>query len=152
MKPVKKNGLAKTRSKTPDIDVVKDENKSNKKRILIIDDERPVRVILKKMFEDKEFHITTASNGKEGMILFREKPFDLVITDIIMPEKEGIEVINELKTDYPDVPIIAISGGGQNAPGHYLEVAKILGADSIFEKPIERKKLLNAVKKNLKLQ
>ena len=152
MEPIEKNMLTKKSSKIPVIEAQKDENKANKKRILIIDDERQIRVILKKMLGDKEFDITTASDGNEGMTLFNEKPFDLVITDLIMPQKEGIEVINELRTDYPDVPIIAISGGGQNAPGHYLEVAKILGANAIFEKPIERKKILNAVKKSLKLQ
>ncbi|MCK5685925.1 response regulator [bacterium] len=152
MEPIDKNNLAKKNNGTPEIETQKDENKADKKRILIIDDERQVRVILKKMLGDKEFDITTASDGNEGMILFNENPFDLVITDIIMPEKEGIEVINELRANYPDVPIIAISGGGQNAPGHYLEVAKILGANAIFEKPIERKKILNAVKKSLKLQ
>ena len=120
-------------------------------RILIIDDEHQVRVMLKKRLERKGFSITTASDGNEGMHLFNKEQFDLVITDIIMPEKEGVEVIQELRKCNHNLPIIAISGGGKIAPEYYLELAKSLGANEIFEKPIDKDKFLNAINKALKI-
>jgi len=79
------------------------------------------------MLEREGFDIIVASNGKEGMKLFEKDPVDLVITDIIMPEKDGIEVILALRKDYPDVPIIAMSGGGIKPPDGYLKMAKLSG-------------------------
>jgi len=122
------------------------------KQILIIDDEPQIRSMLKKMLEQEGFDIIVASDGKEGMKLFEKDPVDLVITEIIMPEKDGIEVIQALRQDYPDVPIIAMSGGGRNPPDGYLKMAKSSGAQATFEKPIEKKELLNAVKKALEFK
>jgi len=93
-------------------------------RILIIDDDAQILKMLRQILEREKYHVTEASNGKEGLRLYRENPADLVITDIIMPEKEGIEIIIELKRDYPDVKIIAISGGGRINPEDYLDIAK----------------------------
>ncbi len=121
------------------------------KQILVIDDEQPIRSLLKIMLEREGFDVITASDGKEGMKLFNEATVDLVITDIVMPEKEGIETILELRKGYPDTPVIAISGGGRNSPESYLNVAKLLGAVAILQKPVEKENLLTAVKKALKL-
>ena len=121
------------------------------KQILIMDDESQIRSMLKKMLEQEGFNVIVASDGKEGMNLFKKEPCDLVITDIIMPGKEGIEIIQALRKEYPDVPIIAMSGGGRNSPDSYLNIAKLMGAHAIFEKPIKKEKLLNAVRKALKL-
>ncbi len=120
------------------------------KQILIIDDESQIRCMLNKMLEKEGFSVITASDGKEGMNLFNKWPADLVITDIIMPDKEGIELIMELR-QHSDVPIIAMSGGGLSSPFEYLELAKLLGANAVFEKPIHRKELLNVVNKALNL-
>ena len=122
------------------------------KRILIIDDEPQIRSMLKKMLEREGFNIIVASDGKEGMKLFEKNPADLVITDIIMPEKEGIEIILALRKDYPDVPIFAMSGCGIKPPDGYLKMAKLSGAQAIFEKPIKKEELLNAVKKALEFK
>jgi len=122
------------------------------KRILIIDDEPQIRLMLKKMLEREGFDIIVASDGKEGMKLFEKDPVDLVITDIIMPEKEGIEVILALRKGYPDVPIIAMSGGGRNPPDGYLKMAKLSGVQATFEKPFKKEELLNAVKKALEFK
>lgn len=119
------------------------------KQILIIDDEPEIRSMLKKMLEREGFDVIVASDGKEGMELFEKNPVDLVITDIIMPEKEGIETIQALKKGYPDIPIIAMSGGGKISPDGYLHMAKLIGAQATFEKPINKKTLLNIVKKTL---
>ena len=116
------------------------------KQILIIDDEPLIGSMLKKVFEREGFNVIVASNGKEGMKLYKEKPPDLVITDLIMPEKEGIEIIMELRKEDPNLPIIAMSGGGLNAPDSYLNIANILGANAIFSKPIKIEELLNIVK------
>ena len=122
------------------------------KQILIIDDEPQIRSMLKKMLEQEGFDIIVASDGKEGMKLFEKDPVDLVITEIIMPEKDGIEVIQALRKDYPDVPIIAMSGGGRNSPDGYLNMEKLLGAQATFEKPINKEELLNTVKKVLEFK
>lgn len=121
------------------------------KQILVIDDEKPIRILLKKMLEREGFEVITASDGKEGMIVFSKTPIDLVITDIIMPEKEGIEIIRELRKGYPDIPVIAISGGGRNTPESYLDVARLLGAVEILQKPIKKETLIIAVYKALSL-
>jgi len=115
------------------------------KQILVIDDEQQIRSLLKKMLEREGFDVITASDGKEGMKLFSNATVDLVITDIVMPEKEGIEIIRELKKEHPGIPVIAISGGGRNSPESYLNVAKLLGAVAILQKPVEKETLMTAV-------
>ncbi|HPG37760.1 MAG TPA: response regulator [bacterium] len=118
-------------------------------RILVIDDEEEVREILKQMLELEGYQVITAGDGNQGLKLFRQNPTDLVITDIIMPEKEGIETIIELRNEFPNVKIISISGGGRISPTDYLTMSKKLGAVKSFTKPFERKKLLKAVEELL---
>jgi len=121
------------------------------KRVLIIDDELMIRSVLKKILEREGFNAITASDGEEGMNLFNKEPADLVITDILMPNKEGTEVIRELKEDYENVPIIAISGGGQISAKTHLDALKLFDIDAVFKKPIEKAEFLTAVKNALKL-
>jgi DNA-binding response OmpR family regulator len=114
-------------------------------KILVLDDEPSILLMIKKMLEKAGYEVIIASNGKEGMRLFdKEKP-DMVITDIIMPEKEGLETIFELRRMYPDLKIIAISGGGRISPDGYLPGAKLLGANMVFQKPLVQKEFLAAV-------
>ena len=101
---------------------------NNKKCIIIIDDDDQIREMLKQMLAREGYEILTASNGKEGIRLYRERQTDLIITDIVMPEKDGLETIMELRKDFPEVKVIAMSGGGRNGPESYLQVAKRLGA------------------------
>src|SRR5210317_1834310 len=105
--------------------------------ILIIDDDNQFRTMLRKMVERNGYEVIEASDGKEGIKLYRKNPTDLIITDLIMPEKDGIETIQELRKDFPDVKIIAISGGGRLGPHDYLHLAKMLGAQRTLTKPIE---------------
>ena len=93
--------------------------------ILVIEDDVQVRTMLRIMLEEAGYEVQEASDGKEGLSLFRQKHFDLIITDIIMPEKDGMETIIEMRHDYPDVKIIAISGGEFIIPDHYLDTAKV---------------------------
>ena len=118
-------------------------------RILVIDDDRQVRTMLRTMLELEGYEVEDAPDGKEGLELFHRKPADLIITDIIMPEKDGMEIIIEMRRELPDVKIIAISGGGHIIPDHYLDSAELFGAVRTFAKPIERKEFLEAVKEIL---
>jgi len=114
-------------------------------KILIIDDEPYILLMLKKMLEKAGYEVDLASNGQEGMELFEKNKVDLVITDIIMPDKEGLEIILEMKKIRPDLKIIAISGGGRISPESYLECASHFGASRIFQKPFKQKELVAAV-------
>ena len=116
------------------------------KRILIIDDEPDILMMLKKMLERAGFEVDIAENGESGMQLFHSQSADLVITDIIMPEKEGLEIIREMKQLKPDLKIIAISGGGRLSADNYLDTAKMFGADRAFQKPFRQAELVAAVK------
>jgi len=114
-------------------------------KILVLDDEPSILLMIKKMLEKAGHEVDTAINGKEGMLLFDKNKPDLVISDIIMPEKEGLETIFELRRMYPDLKIIAISGGGRIGPDGYLPGAKLLGANMVFQKPLDQKEFVNAV-------
>ncbi|MGB2630869.1 MAG: response regulator [Candidatus Omnitrophota bacterium] len=115
-------------------------------RILVIDDNDEFRDIIRRWLEDGGYEVVEAVNGEEGIKRYREKPADIVIADIIMPKKEGIETMMELKRDFPDVKIIAVSGGGVVDPRDYLEGAKLIGgATRTFAKPFKREELLKAI-------
>ena len=118
-------------------------------RILLIDDEDQVRATLKEIMEKQGYEVAEAADGYEGMRLYREKPADLVITDMIMPKKEGMETIMDLKTEFPETKIIAISGGGWVRPEPYLEVAKGIGAIRVFTKPFDIEAFLAAISEAL---
>jgi DNA-binding response OmpR family regulator len=118
-------------------------------KILVIDDEPSILLMIKKMLEKEGHEVDVALNGRDGMYLFENFKPDLVITDIIMPEKEGLETIFELRKKYPGIKIIAISGGGRISPDGYLPSAKLLGADMVFQKPLIPKEFIAAVSKLL---
>jgi CheY-like chemotaxis protein len=123
--------------------------------ILIIDDEEDIRDALQMVLEGIGYEVRVASDGNEAIELQREKPAQLVITDIIMPEKDGVRTIKEMRREFPAVRIIAISGGGGVEPlaykpgaittTAYLAAAKEVGADRVFTKPFDRKDLIQAV-------
>jgi DNA-binding response OmpR family regulator len=119
-------------------------------RILIIDDEPQIRSMLRLMLERVGYEVAEAPDGIEGIRQYRENPADLIITDLIMPNKDGIGMIIDLKKEFPQVKIIAMSGGGVNRPEGYLDGAKKLGASRTLTKPIDRDEMLAAVKETLK--
>lgn len=128
------------------------------KRILVIEDNTDQRELFTMMLEEAGYEVIEAPNGKEGLRLFHQQPCDLVITDIFMPEKEGIETILELKQVCPTVKIIAISGGGRQSSRTgrsgddiVLEAARELGADRTFHKPLKIEHLLVALNELLHL-
>jgi len=115
-------------------------------RILVIDDDVLVLDMLYESLTREGYDVLRASNGEEGLRLYRKEPVDLIITDLFMPEKEGIETIIELRQDFPDVKIIAISGGGRIGTKDYLQMAKIFGVRRTFAKPVAREQLLDAIR------
>lgn len=125
-------------------------NKIFMERILIIDDEAPIRSMIRLILERAGYAVAEASDGVEGIRCFREAPADLIITDLIMPNKDGIGLILELKKEFSNAKIIAMSGGGLNRPEGYLRGAQKLGAAYTLSKPINRQELLRAVKDTLK--
>lgn len=115
-------------------------------RILIIDDDRQVREMLRFRLEGEGYEIEEAADGASGLTLFQKKEFLLVITDLIMAGMEGVETIRKLKALKRDLKIIAISGGGRGDPADYLKIAKGMGADRTFSKPVDWEEMLAAVK------
>lgn len=118
-------------------------------RILIIEDDREVRHLLKVVLERAGYEVDEAADGQEGIHRFRTAPSDLVITDLIMPHKEGLETIIDMRKEFPDLKIIAISGGARGSSENYLRTAKLCGAERIFAKPFDNRELLAAVEELL---
>lgn len=116
------------------------------KRILIIDDDTQLRQMLRQLLERQGHEVADAPDGKEAIKLHKQFPADLIITDIIMPEKEGVETIIELMQDFPDVKIVAISGGSRAIDAQdCLSYVKQLGVEHTFTKPFEHAELLDAI-------
>ncbi len=115
-------------------------------KIIVIDDEPYILLMLKKMLEKEGHQVEMATNGVEGINLYHEKGAELIITDIVMPEKEGLETIINLKTENPSLKVIAISGGGRVDSREYLHSAQLLGAERIFQKPFKKDEIVQAVK------
>ena len=115
--------------------------------ILIIDDEEIIRALLRSVLEAAGYEVTEATNGREGLELYRHRPTDLVITDIVMPELNGLDMLLELTREFLDAKVIAISGAGEEK--NVLDVAKLLGARQTFQKPFSVPDLLGAVRYEL---
>ena len=118
-------------------------------RILIIDDEAMIRDLLVQILDREGYETITASDGKDGIKIHRENPADLIITDLLMPEKDGLETIMELRRDSQDVKIIAMSGGGKIDSKTYLQIAETMGAIETLTKPFDLKELLKKVQELL---
>ena len=114
--------------------------------ILVIDDEAPMRRFVVMALEKQGHVVAEAAEGAEALRVLAERRIDLVITDLLMPETDGIETIMELRRLYPAIKIIAISGGGEYQSGvGFLRAAESLGADRTLTKPFEFKQLIPAV-------
>jgi len=118
------------------------------KKILIVDDEKQINNILSRYLK-KNYQVSIAENGLQALSLLKKETFNLIIMDVIMPEKEGIETLIEIKNTYPNIKIIMMSGGGKIGPQSYLKIAKAVGADEVIEKPFELSDLHNIIKKLL---
>ena len=114
-------------------------------KILVVDDNNELREMTSRVLRNAGHIVTGATNGNEATRLVQDNTFDLVITDLVMPEKDGIETIMELRRKIPALKIIAMSGGGLVAPENYLVIARQLGTAQTLAKPFSRDELLAAV-------
>ena len=113
--------------------------------ILLVDDDEQYRAMLLEVLSQAGYEVYPARDGDQALQIYSEWPTDLVITDLIMPGKEGLETIQELRDNNQRVKIIAISGGGRMTPESYLTMAKRFGADRTLAKPFPHRELLEAV-------
>ena len=119
-------------------------------RLMLVEDDIQVRGMLSETLQQEGYEVVEATNGREAVALYRQTPADLVITDIIMPEQDGVETIHALRREFPEVKVIAISGGSANIRGDYLlGTANALGAIKTFHKPVDMTELIDTVKKVL---
>jgi CheY-like chemotaxis protein len=118
-------------------------------RILVIDDLAPIRATWRDMLEEAGHEVLEARNGEEGLASLAREQIDLVLTDIFMPEKDGIETIGEIRRLCPEVKIIAISGYADDSASPYLRIAQHLGADAALCKPVDPEELISAVSQTL---
>lgn len=118
-------------------------------KILLIEDDVQMRSMLSEVLQRNNFDVYEAQDGKIGEEICKKVDFDLVITDIIMPNQEGLETIMILRHYHPKLKIIAMSGGGSAGPDVFLEMASELGADKMLAKPFMQKELLAAIKEVL---
>lgn len=114
--------------------------------ILIVEDEKEIREMLKISLKRHKYTVLEAVDGKDAILHFKPSMTDLVITDLIMPDEDGLKVIMKLRELKPSIKIIAISGGGKVGPGSYLNLAKALGADAVFSKPFSINELIAKIK------
>ena len=119
------------------------------KKILIIDDESHIRLMLQDLFES-EYEVTCAANGREALEILEQAAFDLIITDLVMPELNGIDLVMSVRQKNPNQKIIAMSGGG-GVKGHfdYLPVVQLIGANKIFAKPFQLNHIMTEVNEML---
>ncbi len=115
--------------------------------ILVVEDDDDLRIMLKESLERRKHKITEASNGREALNKFKSSITDLVITDLLMPEQDGIGLILELRKIKPGIKVVAISGGGKIGPSNYLDMAKALGADAVFPKPFNLMQFIEEIEK-----
>lgn len=113
--------------------------------ILVVDDDAMLRTTLRSILERAGHEVAEAADGKLGLACYRARRPDLVLIDMIMPNREGGETIMELRAGGGDVPIIAMSGGGFDGGALYLTIASEVGADRVLKKPIRAHDLLQAV-------
>lgn len=113
--------------------------------ILIVDDDPWILKIFQQILEVEGHTVITAANGQEGMDQFRLKPTDLVITDMVMPVKDGLKLIMEMEREFPKVPVIAVSGGGVIEAERYLSLAECIGSIKTLAKPVSKQDLVDAV-------
>lgn len=119
------------------------------KHILVIDDDASILSLFGRFLESAGYSVALAPDGRTGLRLLKPQKPDLIITDIMMPEMDGLELLMKIKKQHPEIPVIAISGGMKIRPSNFLPQAKEFGARHVFIKPVELSELLNTVQKLL---
>lgn len=118
-------------------------------RILVVEDDPSVRRFLRQALENAGYEVIVGTNGQEGISRYRESPTDLIITDIVMPGKDGLALIMAIQNEFPDSKLIAISGGNARATDEMLLMAEKFGALRTLQKPFSVSVLLDAVREAL---
>ncbi len=121
--------------------------KDARKSVLVVDDDPSVLKLVSLMLAGAGYRVLEASDGKQAVVRFQEDPTDLLLTDVIMPEQEGVETLSRLMRDYPRLKTIAMSGA---ARGRYLRVAGMVGAHAVLRKPFTKEDLLQTVERVLR--
>lgn len=122
-----------------------DPNTQNQLQVLVIDDDDLVRETLEMMLVDAGYSVTSASDGRRGLAELEKKVPDFVVTDIYMPEKEGIETIVDIRRTYPNIKIIAMSGGADVGSMPVLQLAEMVGADRVLKKPFLPSEIIETI-------
>ena len=118
--------------------------------ILVVDDEDQIRQLIRETLEQAGYHVAEARDGREALQQYRLAPADVIIMDILMPEQDGLETTATLRREFPNVKVIAITGGSDMIGIlNFLDVAKMLGAHRVLQKPFEMKTLLDTVQVEL---
>jgi DNA-binding response OmpR family regulator len=118
-------------------------------RLLVVDDDPEIRDLLKKFFELVGYSVDVAEDGKSASRMLDAGAYDLMVTDIVMPNQDGVENIMQARKAYPGMRLIAMSGGGYIQTKTYLKVAESLGADAVFQKPFKTQEMLAKVRELL---
>jgi CheY-like chemotaxis protein len=117
------------------------------RHLLVVDDNEDMRQSMKRLLERFGYEVRIASNGTEALEVQRSANAEVLITDIFMPDTDGLETINQFRATFPDVRIIAMSGGGASIrEADYLSTATVVGADAVLRKPFSMESLLEALK------
>lgn len=114
--------------------------------VLLAEDDEAVRFSLRIALERAGFDVSTAKDGRDALRQIKERKPDIVVTDILMPNQDGIEVLTSMRLEDPDFPVIAVSGGGRVSSEDYLNTASVLGAVAVFKKPFNEGDLISAIK------
>jgi two-component system chemotaxis response regulator CheY len=117
--------------------------------VLVVDDDEKIRKLISRLLQMEGLSVIEATNGIEGVDLYKTKAPDIVVIDIIMPGKDGLSAIRDIKAIDSRAKVVAMSGGLVMTPQTYLDEAEEIGADCVLPKPIERKELVGAIKKLL---
>ena len=115
-------------------------------RVLVVDDSADIRGMLQAQLEMEGFHVATAPDGTRALALLGRLPADLIITDLFMPDKDGIETILEIREKYPALQIVAMSGWDSRQGSDYLKVAREIGAVRTVKKPFELTDIVKIVR------
>lgn len=116
-------------------------------KILFVDDEEGARETGRETLQLLGYNVDVSSNGKKAIENLQQNVYDLVITDILMPEIDGMELIRNIRKNYPTLKIIAVSGGGRIEAANYLEIARLFGNVEVLEKPYSREELIRIIQK-----
>jgi DNA-binding response OmpR family regulator len=124
-------------------------NPKSRPRILLVDDETELRILTGMILSDEGYEVSHAANGTEAIRLHRENPFNLIIAELIMKDRNGFETLAELRRQPAPARLIATAKSSWLSPEHFLKMARQLGAHSALSKPFQHEEMLEAVKNAL---